>query len=99
MTRINDVRVTIGAITLYSNPPVKENFYLLLNPAEVVSRVSVDQDTVKKQGGHGVEPGLPSYGPRTLPFFVEIDAEDFDTLVDMREALEAELALPAAPSF
>lgn len=97
--RALDVRVTIGPITMYSNPFVRENFYLLRNPDELLAQLRTDQSTFKKQAGHGVAASLPSYGPRTLPFAVEIHASAYSVLLAMEAALVNALTLPAYPSY
>lgn len=87
-----------GGITIYSNPFVRQDFYLLTNPDELLSQLRIDQSTQKKQAAHGVESSLPSYGPRTMPFSVEIHASSYDNLLTMEEALVTSMTLPANPS-
>ena len=94
-----DIKVHIGSVTLESYPASQDNFYLLENPLEIFSQVNVDQDVSKLQGEHGVIRGIPTYGPRNLPFRVRIKASSYPQLLTMEQALLNEMLLPAIPSF
>lgn len=92
--------VTIASlVTLEEYPQNKRQCYLLKNPSELFSRVDVRSSDVPKQGGHGVDTSLAFYGPRDLPFYVQIIAPDRSTLVSMEQTLRRALYLRAAQSY
>lgn len=91
--------LTIGAIDIEEHPTSRTNFYLWLNPSDSFSDVSVEESETLKQGGHGVETGVATYGGRPVPVEIEIVASTHAQLVTMEQALREALALPAAPDF
>lgn len=96
-----EIKVTIhGPVTVVLNdhssgPPA----YLLRNTPKLVETPEPDQETVRRQGEHGVSTSLSGYGPRTLVFEGEIIADDQDDRKEKEETLKQALSLRALQSY
>jgi len=92
-TSIAEIQVEIEGISFNTNLEPGQNFYLLTDTPELISKLSTRSSDEERQGEHGSEDGLTYYDPREMEFKGEIYAGTQEERVDMEDALKQALAL------
>ncbi|QDT46160.1 Phage tail protein [Symmachiella dynata] len=97
--KLTIVRTGYTSIEIEEHPTSRSGFYLWMNPSDSLSEANIEGTETKKQAGHGVETGVSTYGPRTVPIDIEMVAASHSALVTMETNIRKILALPAAPDY